>query len=238
MNKSELIKVVAAATCTKKEGEIASDSSPIRFRLGGVILMLAIGAFFLSGCAIGVTRVQLSHNPLERIENKKQENILIEPFVDARKDREHIGNKRNAFGMVLGHIGTEEGVNLDTVLTGYFADALRAAGYNAILKGEAKSAEQVYNAVLTGKISEFWMDLYMAVWHYMRVNLEIIDPAARHVLWSKEVKGEQKRVLWVGATGEYERIIGEATTNALNEAVKAFSSDEFAEAIRQGSSRH
>ena len=41
----------------------------------------------------------------------------------------------------------------------------------------------------------------------------------------------ESRVLWVGATGEYERIIREALTKALNKALDEFTSDEFYSSI-------
>ena len=205
-----------------------------RFRVWGFILALALGAFFLSGCALGVRRVQLSYNPLDRVEKKQPANILVETFVDERKDKEYIGNQRSAIGLVVGHIGTEEGVKLETVLTGYFADALRAAGYNATLKSEGTAGAQRYDAILTGRISEFWVDTYGAVWHNLTVKLEVMDPVDRRILWSRDVKGEEKRFLRIGTTEEFKRIIREATTNALNDAAKAFASDEFAATIHRG----
>jgi len=52
-------------------------------------------------------------------------------------------------------------------------------------------------------------------------------------VWGKIVFGEEKYLLWVGATGEVERVISQALTKALNNAVKEFSSEEFYKAIRK-----
>ena len=41
------------------------------------------GGSFLMGCALGVTRVNVSHDPLNRIENKRG-NILVNEFKDVR----------------------------------------------------------------------------------------------------------------------------------------------------------
>jgi len=199
-------------------------------------LILLVGTSLLMGCAIGVTRVRIDHDPLIRVENKKEGNILVSEFKDVRPVREYIGNKRNAYGMVLGHIGTESGVSLTEILTKYFAEALNQAGYTVAIMKETKvpeGSEKIkFDAMLEGEIREFWLDLYMAVWHYVTVRLIAERPESKEVLWEKVVNGEEKRVLWVGATAEYERIIRESLTKALNQAVSEFASDEFRQAIR------
>ena len=130
------------------------------------ITMIFVMALSVTGCALGTTRLIVSHASLDQIENKKGGNILIRQFEDKRKETQYIGNKRNGFGMVLGHIGTEEGVNLAKLLTQYFADALREAGYKTTIQ-ESNASELPSNikfdAVLNGEILEFWMDNYMAV---------------------------------------------------------------------------
>ncbi len=43
-------------------------------------IFLPILLIFISltmGCALGVTRVKISHDPLNRVENKKEGNILV-----------------------------------------------------------------------------------------------------------------------------------------------------------------
>ncbi len=204
------------------------------------LLILLLGISFLMGCAFGVTRVVINHDPLIQVENKKKGDILVSQFKDVRPVTEYIGNKRNAFGMVLGHIGTESGVSLTEVLTKYFAEALNQAGYTVMVMKETKvpegSEEIKFDAMLNGEIREFWLDLYTAVWHYVTVRLIAERPESREVLWEKVVHGEEKRVLWVGATAEYERIIRESLTKALNQAVSEFASDQFRKAIESSKS--
>ncbi|MDP2157064.1 MAG: hypothetical protein Q8K68_05085, partial [Nitrospirota bacterium] len=171
-----------------------------------------------------------THEPLDRIEQKRQGTILVNQFVDKRKDTEHIGNKRNMFGAVLGHVGTEEGVRLNILLTEHFAEALREAGYNAVIL-DAKTAagtETIINdAVIDGEITEFWLDLYMAVWHKVEVKLTATDPSRKDVLWTKVVRGSQTNVLWLGISSEFEAAIRQALTKALNNAANDFASEEF-----------
>jgi hypothetical protein len=147
--------------------------------LGFALVMLM--AFLANGCATGTTRLKVTHDPLDSIANKKQGNILVKTFVDKRKeeDQAFIGNKRNGFGMVLGHVGMEEGVKLDVLLTKYFAEALNAAGYNTVLQSEqeAMPSPARFNAIVTGEIMEFWMDLYMKVWHKVDVNTKALNPS-------------------------------------------------------------
>jgi hypothetical protein len=204
------------------------------------LLILLLGIPSLMGCALGVTRVVINHDPLIQVENKSKGDILVSQFKDVRPVKEYIGNKRNAFGMVLGHIGTQSGVSLTEVLTKYFAEALNQAGYTVVVTKETKvpegSEKTRFDAMVNGEIREFWMDLYTAVWHYVTVRLIAERPESREVLWEKVVHGEEKRVLWVGATGEYERIIRESLTKALNQAVSEFASDQFRKAIESSRS--
>lgn len=202
-----------------------------------LLIILLIGGSFLMGCALGVTRVIVNHDQLNRIENKKEGNILVNQFKDVRPQvKEYIGNKRNMYGMVLGHIGPEPGVSLTEILTKYFAEALTEAGYIVVVMKEAKPSEESqkikYDAMIDGEIIEFWMDLYMAVWHKAAVKLMAKHPDSKESLWEKVVHGEEKNVLWWGATSEYEKVIRQALTKALNRAASEFASDEFAKAIK------
>jgi len=201
----------------------------------GIALVFFL-AFLAGGCAGGTTRVKINHEPLDRIQNKKEGNILVKQFVDKRKDTQYIGNKRNGFGMVLGHIGTEEGVKLETLLTNYFAEALKEAGYNAVIQEvqPAGMPSQVkFDAIVDGEIVEFWLDLYMKVWHNVEVKTKALDPTNQAVLWEKDIKADQSNVLWIGTTGEYEKVISEALTKALNQTAKEFASDEFYKSFKK-----
>lgn len=194
--------------------------------------------FFVSGCAIGTTRLEVTHDPLAKIANMKQGSILVQQFVDKRKEKnlDEIGNKRNGFGMVLGHIGMKEGVKLDVLLTKFFAEALNAAGYNTVIQDTQLTAmnnQTKFDAIVTGEISEFWMDLYMKVWHKVEVNTKALNPRTQSVVWEKRIEADESNVLWVGATGEYERVINAALTRALNQAAQAYASDDFYHAIKK-----
>jgi hypothetical protein len=198
-------------------------------------LLIAL-AIFVNGCALGVTRADVAHEPLTAIKNKKDGDILVMQFVDKRKDTQYIGYKRNMFGMRLGRIGTKEGVKLNVLLTEYFAEALREAGYNAVIEGPQSvhvEGEGSYDAVLEGEILEFWLDLYMATWHKVAVLVKAMDVDTREVLWQKEIRGEEKNVLWLGVTSEFEMVISQALTKALNQAASEFASDEFYMSIKK-----
>jgi hypothetical protein len=203
--------------------------------LSTLFIFIRAGAF-LNGCAIGTTNALVSHNPLNMASQQRQGNIFLMKFEDKRNVTEYIGNKRNGFGMVLGHIGIENPEKIDVLLTNYFAEALQAAGYKVdVEKPEAPGlpADKSYDLVVKGEINEFWMDLYMAVWHSMTIKMMALNPKDKSVLWSKDFHGEQKNVLWIGATGEYEKVIGEAVTNTLNQAVTEFCSEEFYQTVKK-----
>ena len=201
------------------------------------LIVLLIGISFSMGCALGVTRVKIDHDPLTRIENKKEGNILVSQFKDVRtKEKEYIGNKRNMYGIVMGHVGAEPGVNLTEILTKYFAESLVEAGYKVEAMKEAKPVEESqkikFDAIMDGEIIEFWMDLYMAVWHKVTVRLTAQHPDSKEVLWEKVIHGEQKNVLMWGVASEFEQVIRQALTKALNKAASEFASDEFTKAVK------
>lgn len=203
------------------------------FVLGAMLTLTA------SGCAIGTTRVKISHAALDDVKIQREGNILVKRFTDAREDEKkpYIGNKRNMYGMVLGHIGVEEGVELDMELTGYFVEALRAAGYNASLdesNGEAPPNASGYKVALTGEIQEFWLDLYMAVWHTVKVTPKLVSIDSGETLWETEIEASESNTLWVGARGKYEKVINQATTMALNKAAEEFASEEFHKHVNSG----
>jgi uncharacterized lipoprotein YajG len=202
---------------------------------GSAVSVLA-AVMLLGGCAAGTTEVKVSHGPLNAVSNTKEGNLLIKRFVDNRKETKYVGNKRNGFGMVLGHVGLHGDKSLESILTQYFAEALQEAGYTVTVHdgiSELDFSQATFNAVIEGEIVEFWMDLYMAVWHRVGVNIRAINPANEQVLWEDRIEGAEKRTLWAGATGEYERIIREALTIALNRALEKFASDDFYNSITE-----
>jgi hypothetical protein len=106
------------------------------------VIAIATLGLGIGGCVLGVTKVDVAHSPLSGEMTKREGTVLVKQFSDGRQPghREHIGNKRNGFGMVLGHIGTQDGVNLEALLTRYFVEALGHAGYNAVLQPSAWEA--------------------------------------------------------------------------------------------------
>ncbi len=193
--------------------------------------LVIVLAFFLGGCAIGVTKIDVTHDPINTISDKKEGNILVKKFVDKREGRikGYIGNKRNVYGMVLGNIESNE--KLELLLTKYFAEALEAAGYTVVIQKKGEDLSN-FDVVLEGEILEFWLDLYVAVWQKVDVMLKLTDKETSSVLWEKEVKGEETNALWIGASSEYEKVVREALNKALNEAAKEFASDEFYQAVK------
>jgi hypothetical protein len=80
------------------------------------IIFIMLLSFLLGGCALGTTELVIGHNELNNVQNKKAGNLLVKKFTDSRKNTDYIGNKRNGFGMVLGHVGLHDGENLESIL--------------------------------------------------------------------------------------------------------------------------
>jgi hypothetical protein len=207
-----------------------------------LVRLIALGsmaAFLLSGCALGVTKVQLEHGPLAAPSQKRQGRILVRQFVDERQEEhEYIGTKRGGWlGIPMGHIAMKSDVVLQDVLTDYFVEALIEAGYDPLREESAGSGGQATashaDAVLEGSIQKFWLDLYMEVWQEVSVVLRLRDRGGQSIFWEKEIVGVEVNPLWVGATAEYEKVIRQALDKALARAVAAFGSVEFYESLQK-----
>jgi hypothetical protein len=203
-----------------------------------LVLVCCAISFFATGCAIGTTKVSVSHDPLQQVTDKKKGDILVNQFVDSRPPghRNYIGNKRNGYGMVLGHIGLPDGVKLEHLMTKYFAEALKEAGYNVVVCDHFTSMApepMKIDAVIDGEITRFWLDLYMKTWHNIDVKVTAIDPTSKKKLWERTIHGDKTNMLWLGTSSEFEKVIKEAMTIALNKAAQEFASDEFYTAIKK-----
>lgn len=189
-------------------------------------LLGLLTASLLSSCAIGTTKINVNHGPLQTASVQRGSTIYVRQFTDSRKieDKTSIGNKRNGFGMVLGGFSVKGGKTVAQTMTDHVADALRAAGYNAVVEGSGHAAGA---PVLEGDVYEFWLDLFTAVWHNVGVDLKLKNQAGATV-WQKRVKGTETNVLWIGVNSEIEKVVRQAIDKMLNEAVTEFSSDAFA----------
>lgn len=130
----------------------------------------------------------------------------------------------------------QEGVKLDVLLTKFIAEELNTAGYNVVVQDAQSSAPNSakYDAIVTGDISEFWGDVpMMKVGNKLDMSIKALNPASQTVVWEKRIETAEVSMLWVGAKGEFERVITVALTKALDQAAQAFASDEFSKAIRR-----
>ena len=199
-------------------------------------IALAILALGLGGCALGVTPVEVAHSPFSGEVTAREGTILVKQFTDNRPSerRQHIGNKRNLFGAVLGNIGTQEGVSLQNLITRYFVEALQHAGYKAVQQPASPSESNLaFDAVLEGEIKEFWLDLYVMTWHNVDVMLTLKNQTGTQTLWERDIQGDKKNVLWLGVSAEFEKVIQEALDIALDKAIKEFTANEFQDAVKK-----
>jgi hypothetical protein len=189
----------------------------------------------LANCAIGPTKIALGYESLPNVDKKRTGEIIIKPFVDARKSdqrRGHkIGNKRNMYGMVLGSIETYDSVSLDSTITSYFAQVLRNIGYNVVIAQSSVPADATN--VLEGEIKDYWLDMYMMVWHNIDIDLKLSSGVkGSKPKWSGCVQGKQSNALMWGVAKEFEEFVYKANTNMLKNAEVIFSSDSFSNAVR------
>lgn len=186
-----------------------------------------------SGCAIGATVVKVEHEPLKEASVKREGKVAVTTFADKREEghQKHIGNKRNAYGMVLGWVDSKG--EIEEILTDYFVKTLKEAGYEVSRVSAIPEDASQFDAIVEGEIVEFWLDLYMAVWQDMTIKIRVLDGATLNTLWEKVLEAEETNTLWWGVKSEYETVIREALTKALNMAVDEFSSEEFYKNIKR-----
>lgn len=201
--------------------------------------IIGYGVFVLSVlllCGCSPVRLKIVHDPLLRVENKKQGSILVRQFIDKRPERFFIGDIQNRFGLDIGRIFAERDVSLTILVTNYFAEALNVAGYTTIVQ-EPRSvlspAPAGFDAIIEGEITVFWMSLREKIWQRIEIRTRALDPTGKMVLWSKDVKADRTNGIWWGTQDEYERVLNETLTQALNEAAKEFASEAFFKTVKQ-----
>lgn len=195
---------------------------------------LAVCASALAACALGTTRIPVECDALAPVAQQRAGRLLVRPLADARAGREADiqGTKRNGLGMPLGSIGVPEGRTVSGVVTDQVASAIRHAGYDVTVADDAHASGAGYDAVVEGDIRSFWLDLYVAVWHEVDLDLRVVDPSSGAPRWSGNVKASETNALWLGIASEFETVVREATTKAMDQTAQAFASEEVAAAVR------
>ena len=192
----------------------------------------------LGGCAFGVAKVQVRHTPLEPPAVKRSGTVVVRQFVDSREeDHQYIGNKRNGLGMAVGSVAIHDGTPVDELVTELFDEALKNVGYDTVLQESVNGVVPTgpaSAAILHGDIKHFWLDLYVAVWHNVDVDLKLTDRSDSRVLWEKKIHGGKSNVLWLGIDSEFEHVVRQGVDEALTNACAEFASEEFSEAVKTG----
>ncbi len=199
-----------------------------------ILAILAVLLMLASGCAIGATVVKVEHEPLKKTSVKREGKVAVTTFADKREEghREHIGNKRNTYGMVLGWVDSDG--EIEEIITGYFADVLKKTGYEvSTVTTLPEDASSKYDVIIEGEVLDFWLDIYMAVWQDLTIRIRVLDSATLKILWQKDFSSEETNVSWFELKSDYETVIREALTKALNMAVDEFSSEEFYNIIKR-----
>lgn len=204
-------------------------------------VLLVVISCLGSGCVLGTTQVNVDMEPFELVaKTNRTGDILVRRFVDDREDsRDLIGSKRNTYGMVMGHLSVPRGERLEEILTNYFAEALRLAGYRVVTE-DALSVEKPADfspvATIEGAIKKFWLDMYLTTWHHVDVHVGLRN-RSEEVVWEGRYEGQHSNALWLALSVEFERVIRQALAKALSEAATDFGSDEFAKQIRLSASQ-
>ena len=210
-----------------------------------IIISWAIFALFMGLFSIGCVRavpLYIAHEPLNPVGNKKDGRILIKQFV----------NKVESGGGPIFMVGVSEEqkrqnekwkesqrASMGMLITSFFAEALEEAGYQVVFQEEQSSVSKnqvKFDAIIAGEIwglniegGERSSTFYSKLW----VKVEALDPANQKVLWRKQFIGEEKNVNWTSRVEEWNKVIRQAVTKALNQAVTEFASEEFYRVVKK-----
>ena len=208
------------------------------------VLLLSC-AMSLSGCASpkAVIPVSLLHNRIEASPGGRGEIIVVKPFIDSRKEsqRPYIGETHEPVNMyplppVLipvpsgRFIVEKNGANVAEILTGYFAETLKGAGYKVLFSTPASLPP---NAVFEGEVKEFWLTPSWTTKHVIRVRLKLYDKEGNRLLWEKEIRAQHSEFVGLWSSAAFEELIKKALDNSLHQAAKEFASDEFQQKLRE-----
>lgn len=156
----------------------------LKMKYANFTFALILLALFINGCVSVNKRLELAHDPLNQITNKKAGNILVKQFVHKGKIPFIFPDPLES-GMAIGEKAQEyankrkESMEkkeklirkyFEALFTSYFAEALKIAGYNVIqepLSEEAKNAisqfkeKKAHYMIKDGKssISSYYMVL-------------------------------------------------------------------------------
>jgi hypothetical protein len=154
--------------------------------------------------------------------------ILVKKFVDSRKVTSFIGQMRGGFGQPMGNVLLGGRHDLNEVLCMDTADLLTDAGFQVSAETDKDvKPDSAYDAILWGEIKVFWLDMYMKAWHDTRIVLELATPDGKKTLWRQTYEGHKAVTVWVGASGEFERVVNKSYTESMQEAYDDFLSREF-----------
>ena len=205
----------------------------------------------LSGCAApkSIFPVSISHSKIEAKQASKPETIIVNPFIDNRNKNQtpylgEILEPVNVYPLppipVLvksGRLIVEKNkTNIAEVLTNLFADALKSVGYNVLINipstdRQSKISSIPHNAVLEGKVNEFWLTPSWTTTQSIRIELKLYNKKGTRLLWEKGIQAEHSQFVGLWSSAAFEEIIQKALDKALTQAIKAFESDGFQQKV-------
>lgn len=170
-----------------------------------ILGLLAVGA---GGCAFGDRYVNLKYEPVEET-YAADGRIAVLAFQDERpRDRlQDIGEVRNGFGMVTANvrIDTKADQHQNQDIGRWVADALvqelRRAGADA-QSVESPEAAVGYPVVVTGSISQLWVNMYLQYDAKLRTTVRITRDGT--VAFEGPISGDYETLAVFAARGEYE----------------------------------
>ncbi|MDD3467165.1 MAG: YajG family lipoprotein [Campylobacterales bacterium] len=116
-----------------------------------VILLSAVAAALLSGCAFKSSKVEFTAPTSVYMGEKAYSKAYIKPFEDVRSDKQMLGSIKNKSGEIIGMMATDQ--NMAQWFGNAFEKEMRAAGFAPV--SSEGDADYTYNLSLKKLDAEY-----------------------------------------------------------------------------------
>ena len=199
--------------------------SQSRFERGKLLLLAGIlGVLWLvTGCETPQLPVRVARGPLPSNYSRREGSLGVAPFSDTRPAAKPgvVGISRTASGAYNADFVVKGGKSIESLMQGFFEDALRQLGYETIPAGGAK-------AFLEGEVFEWWLEGsgFNNV-AQIGVIVRLRDRERNTVLWEREVRGQGHNLFSYGTAARA------AVNDTLENAIREFASMDFYKAMQR-----
>jgi len=201
-------------------GERSINVAMIRLRLFFLLSLVATTGF---GCRN--FNLAPPHGPFPQVSSRREGVLNVASFKDTRQvsNKASLGDFKGGVGNRLGDFVVKDGRPLESVVQGFFEDALAYVGYS--------NSSSVAKVQVEGEVFEFLMTSGWEFTTKIGVLTRVRDFETKRVLWEKEIRSEEDDMMSGNNAAKA------AFDVLLANAIKEFSSLDFFEAVERKNRR-